>query len=478
MKAKSAREVEPSYPMGKGTQGRRRLFEEHSDIVGYRVGAGQRWSNPSVLAFAAGRDPIEAILEKARSATTQAMDEGWSGPPFDPLELADRLQLRVVPVGNVPDARIRTAGGGKLVIELNPLRPRVRQRFSIAHEIAHTFFPDCEAHVRNRMMHAKASADEWELEALCNIAAAELLMPLGSMPAELKFGDIRQTLDLRRKYEVSVEAIAIRTVQLASAPIAMFSASRVETGPHVGRYKIDYAIESSSWPGDAVTPGDLLPVDSPVRYCTAVGHTQVGEATFGLEGARLECVGVGGYPGATYPRVIGYLFRPGDDFGAHAVEYLVGNAVEPEAGGTRIVAFMVNNATSTWGGGFAKQVAIRHGEVQIAFRNLVRDRREALSLGSAELLRLNDTLYYAPIVAQMGYGKASEPRIRYGALEEALRELGAKASELGASVHMPRIGADAAGGNWDVIREMIQEHVSCRVPVYVYDLPARSSRSA
>jgi Zn-dependent peptidase ImmA (M78 family) len=460
------------------SQGRDEYLAEGGFTVGYRVGAGQRWNNPSVLAFARGRDPIEAILEKTREVTTRAMDEGWVGPPFDPLQLAEVLKIRVVPAGDVADARVSVSGADAFVIELNPMRPRVRQRFSIAHEIAHTFFDDCPEHVRNRMAHAESTSNDWELEALCNIAAAEMLMPLGSMPTDLKFGDMRQTLDLRRQFEVSVEAIALRTIQLASAPIAMFSASRIESGQNEGRYKIDYAIESRSWNDDTIAPGFILPSDSIVRFCTAVGHTQVGEATFGMEGGRLECVGIGGYPGATYPRVIGYLYRPGDDFTSHSIEYLVGDAVEPNADGVRIVAFMTNDATPNWGGGFAKQVAIRHSEVQVAYRNLVAEHRASLVLGSVHLLKVSDTLYYAPIVAQQGFGKSSEPRIRYTALEEALMKLGIRAAEMEASVHMPRIGAGGAGGSWDIIREMIQEHVSCLVPLYVYDLPARGKRTA
>ena len=52
-----------------------------------------RWTNRSVLAFAEGRDPVDAVTERARAIAMDAMDSGWSGPPFDPLALADFLRI-------------------------------------------------------------------------------------------------------------------------------------------------------------------------------------------------------------------------------------------------------------------------------------------------------------------------------------------------------------------------------------------------
>jgi hypothetical protein len=65
-------------------------------------------------------------------------------------------------------------------MRVNPDRPETRQRFSIAHEISHTFFPDyatkpwCRTDARYR---DRTNPDDY-LEMLCDIAAAELLMPL------------------------------------------------------------------------------------------------------------------------------------------------------------------------------------------------------------------------------------------------------------------------------------------------------------
>ena len=203
-----------------------------------------KWTNRSVIGFARSADPVEAVTRVARDVAVQAIDQGWNGPPFDPLALAGLLKLEVVPRDDVFDARTVPTGGA-LRIEFNPSRPRARVRYSIAHEIAHTLFPDCARTVRNRAVHHETAPDDWQLEALCNIAAAELLMPVGSL-ASLTRGELSvdHLLELRERYEVSSEAIFIRGAQVSEYPCAMFCASQTAKEQ---RYHLDYTIPSRSW---------------------------------------------------------------------------------------------------------------------------------------------------------------------------------------------------------------------------------------
>ena len=156
------------------------------------------WTNRSVVEFAAGvEDPVKKMEEEARQAVLDAVDRGWNGPPFDPIELAKIRGIPVRPNAALADARVFWAEDG-YEIEYNPHRPRGRVNFSIAHEIAHTFFPDCAEAVRNRSRE-RWEAPDWELEVLCNVGAAEhlqfpevlcnvgaaeLTMPVGSFPPD------------------------------------------------------------------------------------------------------------------------------------------------------------------------------------------------------------------------------------------------------------------------------------------------------
>ena len=76
------------------------------------------------------------------------------------------------------------------------------------------------------------------------------------------------------------------------------------------------------------------------------------------------------------------------------------------------------------------------------------------------------------MVAQHGYGPSRETRLRYGALEHCLGELGRLAGDLGASVHMPMIGTGQARGDWGAIKELIFRGVCDRgIAVTVYLQP-------
>ena len=174
------------------------------------------WTNPSVLALANGADPVQAIEIKARELALKAMDDGWGGPPFDPLALAEWLGIAIEARSDIPDARLVPSDKGKLLLEYNPMRPRGRLRFSIAHEIAHTLFADCADDVRHRGASPDEGKDNWQLEVLCNLGAAELLMPLGSFSQLAGESlSINTVMEVRKSFDVSVEACLIRLVKLA-----------------------------------------------------------------------------------------------------------------------------------------------------------------------------------------------------------------------------------------------------------------------
>ena len=71
-------------------------------------------------------------------------------------------------------------------------------------------------------------------------------------------------------------------------------------------------------------------------------------------------------------------------------------------------------------------------------------------------------------VLSTGYTGETHPH--HHAEEEALARLADKALELGASVHMPRIGCGLAGGTWSRVEPLITERLVRRgIAVTVYD---------
>jgi O-acetyl-ADP-ribose deacetylase (regulator of RNase III) len=436
-----------------------------------------RWTHESVLRLAGDRDPVAVVTERARELVMRAMDAGWTGPPFDPLTLATQfLKMELVASDDVSDARtVPTSTGAR--IEFNPNRPRERRRYSVAHEIAHTLFPDCTERVRHRgSHHTDAKPQDWQLETLCNIAAAEILMPIGSLPAPNPAAfSIDMLTRVRPKYDVSMEAVLIRAAHIADFPCAVFAASRLESGMSLGRYRVDYAMGSHNWRPPAAR-GQLLPLDSVANQCTAIGFTAKDDESWisGEEAVRVECVGIPGFPGSAYPRVAGILIpaavRAEE---AHGITYLKGNVLEPRGTGPKVLVHVVNDATPNWGGrGVAVAIRNRWPQVQEDFCNWVAASRANLKLGRVRLFDIGSSLTIASVVAQHGYGESATPRIRYSAIESALRHVAQLAAERAATIHMPRIGTGYGGGVWFVIQEIITNTLcSSGLPVTVYDLP-------
>jgi O-acetyl-ADP-ribose deacetylase (regulator of RNase III) len=431
--------------------------------------ARSTWTNRSVLRFAGSADPVTAIVDRARQVVLGALDDGWAGPPFDPLALAELLKLEVTPREDVRDARTLATPNGRLRIEYNPNRSRGRVRYSLAHEIAHTLFEDCAERVRHRGNHGEAESDGWQLEALCNIAASELLMPMGSL-SKTSCLELDPLLKLRAKYDVSAEALFLRMVQVTGAPYAVLCASPT---PRTGTYRVDYVIGSPAWRGPA-TRGVNVPQGSVVHECTAIGFTAKGDEMWGAERLHLECVGLPPYPGAQLPRVLG-LARPTKRASSPSptLTFLQGDATRPRGTGEKIVVQVVNDSTPNWGGrGFSMAVLRRWPQVQAEFRAWATSEPRSLSLGQLHVTQAEPATRVASLVAQRGYGPSTSPRIRYGALKETLEQLAKVAVDARAVVHMPRIGCGQAGGSWEVVEELLTMTLTAaRVPVCVYDPP-------
>jgi len=439
-------------------------------------GKNVTWTNRSVLTLAAltGVDPIHAVTVRARETVFRAIQSGWSGPPYDPFALAEFLKVSVEPRQDVIDARTMSAGGGKFRIEFNPNRSAARINFSVAHEIAHTLFPDCAETIRNRFTHAEMKPNDWQLEVLCNIGAAEILMPVGSFQFdETSPLSIDRVMALQREFSVSSEAVLLRVAKLSRQQCFIFVAHRDESGKSV-TYRLDYSASSRNWPVSLPT-GFELPMDTVVAECTAIGFTaKSDEEWIPKKGRwRVECLGIAPYPGHIYPRVVG-IVTPTDSIVSQSVtiQYLKGDATKPRGTAARLIVQVVNDKAIAWGKGFSVAVRKAWPHAQKEFTQWVFGNRQEFKLGNIHTVKLEDSIELASLVAQHGYGPSLFPRIQYFSLETCLSKLALHAKQTGASVHMPRIGCGEAKGDWNIVSELIDETL-CRqgIPTTVYDLP-------
>jgi hypothetical protein len=121
------------------------------------------------------------------------------------------------------DAELVPDGRGAVEYRVNPDRPETRQRFSVAHEIAHTFFPDyqtkswCRTDARYRR---RDNPDEF-VELLCDIGASELMMPLAEFTADVLAVDtVDKLLALAKTYHASPEAVLRRFAEVHPRQVA------------------------------------------------------------------------------------------------------------------------------------------------------------------------------------------------------------------------------------------------------------------
>lgn len=433
------------------------------------------WTHPSVkklIEDTGESDPMLTVEQRARELTLIAMEKGWTGPPYDPFRLADAIGIELVARQDLEDARLLSAAGTPR-IEFNAQRRPARIRFSIAHEIGHFLFKDYAERTRYRDA-SQRRADDWQLEILCNVAAAELLMPAGAFPIrESENLSLPHLLDQRARFGVSTEALLRRVVKLTDRPVCLFAAARLSGSEG---FRVDYLVGSRAWQPH-VTPGQRLPSDSVLSHCTAVGFSDDAVEHWDEEEMLVQAVGVPPYPGDSFPRLVG-LLQPetGAETPEVGLQYVRGDAAQPRRGSPTIIAHVVNDRARSWGGrGFAVSLMQKFPDARDQYAAW--GARGEQHLGALHLVEVESDLWIASLVAQAGFSEtmSSRPRLRLSALRQSLEALGSVALERHATIHMPLIGTGQGGTPWPLVRDLVIEELADRhVTTTVYVLPDAS----
>ena len=155
------------------------------------------------------------------------------------------------------------------------------------------------------------------------------------------------------------------------------------------------------------------------------------------------------------------------------IHYLMGDATAPQTEGMKIIAH-VSNDEGGWGKGFVVEISRRWKSPEREFRAWAKAREtNDFGLGATQFVQCAPEIWVANMVGQHGIrrkGDKGPMPVRYEAIEQCLGDVAAKAGELNASVHMPRIGCGLAGGTWENIEPLIIAQLCERdVEVWVYD---------
>src|SRR5215468_11443507 len=127
------------------------------------------------------------------------------------------------------------------------------------------------------------------------------------------------------------------------------------------------------------------------------------------------------------------------------ITYVRGDATVPWGKGVKVIAHVCNDIGG-WGKGFVLALSRRWPEPEASYRAWHRDRaHNDFGLGAVRLVQVERYMWVANMVGQRGIRTGSKGvPVRYEAIDTALTALADKALELGASVHMPRIGCGLA----------------------------------
>lgn len=171
-------------------------------------------------------DPAAAIRLKAQELIRLYVAS--FGEPAMPISVDVLASLRGIARSDElplhsPDAELVPDGSGGVKMRVNPDLPETRQRFSISHEITHTFFPDytTKAWCRTDARHRDRDDPDQYLEMLCDIGATELLFPQPWFSTDAAaVSDASGLAQLAAKYHASREATMRRFAETSAEPVA------------------------------------------------------------------------------------------------------------------------------------------------------------------------------------------------------------------------------------------------------------------
>jgi hypothetical protein len=216
-----------------------------------------------------------------------------------PLKVLGSVRLiRAVLVRSMPEGMacssllVERDGGYQILIE--EADTPGRQRWSLAHEIVHTFFRELD--------HGGASSEEQE--ALCDLGAAELTMPADRFSPRLEslglsLAGIR---DLTSEFEMSFVATGRRAAQL-TAQEACFLTAQPREGDHTPEVSVS-PLRIEHWTASAHWSADL-----DLEAAKFVEGGVLSEAfSFGVERSGVEQLDCGGTKRSFAIEAIGYSY--------------------------------------------------------------------------------------------------------------------------------------------------------------------------
>jgi len=216
-------------------------YKSYESLIRRQVNTLARFSTPEEESWRKLKDLIICITDCIRIVT------GQMKPPIV-LDGAKKLRhiKKEIYFTSIkgPDALLSPTDNG-FILRLQKDQHVFRHRFSVAHEIGHTFFYDIYKNPPVRLISTTSSSRLWNKEeGICSAFAGELLLPRELLKGELEHINNKDKLHflsaLAQKYQVSIEVLVwhlFRDMFELQNCVAIFKLSQKESDQHkIRRY--------------------------------------------------------------------------------------------------------------------------------------------------------------------------------------------------------------------------------------------------
>jgi hypothetical protein len=193
-----------------------------------------------------------ADARHAVAAARRLLDDAGVQPPVDMLVLASMRGIARVSEVDQPWAGMLVPIDGQLVVHVREGDGPGRQRFTVGHEIGHTFDP---AFARTRHYRCNPATAKTRIETLSDLVATELLLPARHFEADLRTAGLAtEGIEwLANRYVASLEATALRAVDLWPRPALLLVLAESQKPAEAGtrahpKLRLQYAHARGEWP--------------------------------------------------------------------------------------------------------------------------------------------------------------------------------------------------------------------------------------
>ena len=181
---------------------------------------------------------------------------GISAPPVDVEMVASYLDVqRIVPDGRLDVSGCLLCGASGTEIRVRLSDGQTRQRFTIAHECTHIFFPGYHLATQYRCSPELCLTPSRDLEALCDFGASRLLMPEGLFQPDARATafSLASIVELADTYHTSLTATAIQYVRSRPDRAAFLVFERRQKPAEYGTaaeplLRLQWSVTNGKWP--------------------------------------------------------------------------------------------------------------------------------------------------------------------------------------------------------------------------------------